>query len=291
MRILEDLYDRLWLHPAPACRRNLSTLLERLRLPQLLAPWDPRRDPTYGWRLSGVLEGRRLCLSRCSSGEHQLLAPRYEAEVCNAMRGLLCPGWTCADVGAHIGYMTLLMAKLVGAGGHVYAFEAAPENAQLLQQNVRLNGYERRVTVENCAVADGLEPETTLFAGPSTFEATIMARGWQALCRVPAIALDRYFASGQRLDFIKMDIEGGEVRALPGMKRLLREAGPIVLLEIHDIGGPAVAHLEAAGYVLYDMAFHPVNGDGVRRLRHCLAAPPDATLRSCASLRSTRTTE
>lgn len=79
----------------------------------------------------------------------------YEPEVSSLLVNLIRPGWICVDIGAHLGYFTLLLAHLVGERGRIFAFEALPENARWLMENVALNGFADRVTVENLAIADG----------------------------------------------------------------------------------------------------------------------------------------
>ena len=206
---------------------------------------------------TGPLAGLRL---RLPSGLETLYVNEsYEPEVAAALARLVRSGWICVDVGAHIGYFTLLLARLVGEEGTVLAFEAAPDNARLLAQNVKLNKLESRVLVENLAVADGpaeveLYParaggstEWTLDEAFASREDTLPTERHGVPVR--AVALDDYLPSGARLELVKMDIEGAEATAIPGMRRLLREAQPIVLLEFHrEVGWPAVEELRACGY-------------------------------------------
>ena len=72
----------------------------------------------------------------------------WEPNVTAAFRRVLAPGDVCLDIGAHIGYYTLLAARLVGPRGHVYAFEPSPENYRRLRVNVDLNGLRNVITVE-----------------------------------------------------------------------------------------------------------------------------------------------
>jgi FkbM family methyltransferase len=145
------------------------------------------------------------------------------------------------DVGAHKGYFTLLLAKLVGERGRVIAFEAHPDNAATTRKHAAVNGVAERVVVENRAVSDGSEPEVTLYFGRegSSFEWNILGRdvlgrATEAVLRVPATTLDAHFAPGERIDFLKMDIEGAEAMALPGMHRLLAESRPVLVVEFHS---------------------------------------------------------
>ena len=75
------------------------------------------------------------------------------AEVTTFLKAHVGPGQTAIDLGANIGYFTLLLAQLVGQDGQVVAFEPDPENFQLLERNVRANGY-TNVAVRREAVAD-----------------------------------------------------------------------------------------------------------------------------------------
>src|SRR3954452_10318404 len=88
----------------------------------------------------------------------------YEPEVQDYISGLVGRGWTCADVGAHEGIYTRLLADLVGHSGQVVAFEAHPENAGRLRSSLR-NERRSRVTVENLAVTDGAAEKVTLHPG------------------------------------------------------------------------------------------------------------------------------
>jgi len=226
----------------------LLTLRSWQRLPPILrqaikASWAgwvvklarPQDDTKQVWRLSGALTGHKIKIGHPE--DFQFVDHAYEPEVCAVIAKLVRPGWVCADIGAHVGYMTLLMAKLVGDMGTVVAFEAAPDNVQLLAENIALNGYSHRVQVVQCAVSDGLQDFVSLYRGPSSFETSITAGPRQdARIEVPATSLDRFFAPDARLDFVKMDIEGAEVAAVSGMKRILARQRPIMLVEIHGTG-------------------------------------------------------
>jgi FkbM family methyltransferase len=180
----------------------------------------------------------------------------YEPELQAALRELVRPGAVVYDVGANIGYVSLLLAKAAGETGHVYAFEALPENAKRWRKNVELNGMNSRLSLFAGAV--------TQTAGPVRFQVHSSggmgkAAGsagrddkYQSEVTVDGISLDE-FVYGQGNpppQAVKMDIEGGEVLALPGMRRVLAEARPLMLLELHGSESSRVAWetLTAAGY-------------------------------------------
>lgn len=198
----------------------------------------------------------------------------YEPEVSSMLLNLIRPGWTCVDVGAHLGYFTLLLAHLVGERGHVFAFEALPENAGWLRKNVALNGFTTRVTIENLAVTDGKEPTVWLNAPLHyTSEWSIVRPSpVHRSIKVRATSLDQYFAQGPKVDFIKMDIEGAEHLALQGSRALLLRDRPLCLVELHgEEGQRAVRFLMAVGYRVEDLEGQPLSDPPFPR--HILARP------------------
>jgi FkbM family methyltransferase len=209
----------------------------------------------------------------------------YEPDVCRTIERLVQSGWICADVGANVGVITQLLARLVGPAGRVIAFEAHPENVRLLRDNVGVNGYAKQVKVEHLAVSDGSRDRLWLFPGRagSSAEWNIVGHDVEGIrtdpeLEVPARSLDDYFPAGSRLDLVKIDVEGAEAQVLAGMRRLLREARPVAVIEFHDeVGWAGRTELFAAAYDLYDMSgrrLDPVHD--VRRVYHCLALPPAA---------------
>jgi FkbM family methyltransferase len=139
------------------------------------------------------------------------------------------------------------------------------------------------VTVENLAVTDGAEPSVWLHPGRGRADGewNVVGYGVDGFQTAPelevaATSLDAYVASGERLDFVKIDVEGAEGQVLAGMRRLLREARPIVLIEFHDDEGwGGRHHLLEAGYRLETLDGHAVAPDAPR-IYHCLAFPPAA---------------
>jgi FkbM family methyltransferase len=187
----------------------------------------------------------------------------YEPMVAQALCRLIQPGWVCADVGAHLGYFTLLLAHLVGEEGHVFAFEARPENCRWLEENIALNRLTARVTVENLAVSDG--SQTFVYLNAPAYYTTewsiVRASPVHRSLEVQAIALDQYFAKGPHVNFIKMDIEGAEYLALQGMRRLLQRDRPISPIELHGEEGQMAAELlNGSEYTLTDLEGQPIAG-------------------------------
>jgi FkbM family methyltransferase len=195
----------------------------------------------------------------------------YEPAVTAALTRLATPGDMCADLGAHIGYFTLLMAKLSGPEGRVFSFEASPENARMVRRNVRINRLGDRVTVEEAAVMGQTSQAVPVFAGRAggsmewTTDEKFASRddpghpNRAPALEIRGVALDDYFEPGSRLDLVKMDIEGAESQAVPGMVRVLREARPTIVLEFHrEVGWPAIPALAEAGYAFSSLEGEPL---------------------------------
>jgi FkbM family methyltransferase len=194
---------------------------------------------------AGGLAGMKLELDLQAEKTYWL--GTYEPELQAAIANLVQPGWVVFDVGANIGYITLLLARAVGEGGRVVAFEPLPENMRRMQRNLALNGLQGRVECLSVAVIDQTR-EVEFLTGPSHKMGKVQGSAGQekveygATLRVPGYSLDEYAHRVGVLhpDLIKMDIEGGEILALPGMQGLLSAKRPVVFLELH---GPQAAQV------------------------------------------------
>jgi len=187
------------------------------------------------------------------------------------------PGWTCADVGAHVGNITETLVRLVGHRGRVVAFEAHPTNAEALRARFKRS---RIVEVVNAAVGDGTVDRVGLFAGRHDHSTEWNVLGHDVagvptrqVLEVPAVSLDAWFAPGQSLDFVKIDVEGAEGLVLAGMRRLLREARPVLAVEFHDDEAwLSRRELVDAGYALSRPDGSPIDPADARAY-HVIARP------------------
>ena len=157
----------------------------------------------------------------------------YEPHVSAVMRELLDEGDVVVDVGANVGWFTLLAASLVGEKGKVHAVEANAKNVALLHRSLLRNGFLERVHIHPVAASN--RPDTLVLA-PQAGSNGIVDEGWWFASQfdvqlVHALALDDLLDSVDRLDLVKMDIEGGEYRALQGFRGLLERFRPHVLTE------------------------------------------------------------
>ncbi|HZZ19425.1 MAG TPA: FkbM family methyltransferase [Opitutaceae bacterium] len=150
---------------------------------------------------------------------------------------LIKPGMNIVDVGANVGLYTLFMAGLAGPGGRVTAFEPDPDNVEILRENCSENGA-GNVDIRHCAL--GAE------AGRLSLHRLILNSGENHLGRqersafsstmdVDVQAFDTLFPSA-RLDFVKVDVQGWELKVLSGMEAALRRSKPVIFLEFWPDG-------------------------------------------------------
>jgi FkbM family methyltransferase len=177
---------------------------------------------------------------------------------------LLGPGMTVFDVGANLGMYTLLAARRVGLAGRLHAFEPTPAVAERLEGNVRLNALPN-VVVNRTAVSD-TAGVATFYLGAASDRNTL-GPGGGTPTSVATVTLDDYVTSHGLggVDVLKMDVEGAEVMALRGARRLLEGPGaPVLLVEFNEAAlrraGAGVAELrgllEGHGYRCSTLGSH-----------------------------------
>jgi FkbM family methyltransferase len=187
--------------------------------------------------LGGAARGARLELDL--SSEKRYWMGTYEPEVQELLHGAIRPGDVVYDVGANIGFFTIVAGRL---GARVYAFEPAPENAARIARNIELNGLDADVC--EAAVWDG-EGGVSLVAGDSGSEWETVAGGG-----VRSVTLDAFARAHVPPDVLKIDVEGAECRVLRGAHEVLRRPPRLVVCEAH--GHEAVAEVRAllAGWTI-----------------------------------------
>lgn len=126
------------------------------------------------------------------------------------------------DIGAHIGYYTLIAAKLVGGTGKVYSFEPDQKNFQLLKKNIEVNGY-RNVVLINKAVSNRSGMDYLYLNKKNTGDHRIFDSGEKRKSiPIETVTLDDFFRKNKiKLDLIKMDIQGSEAFAFQGAKEII----------------------------------------------------------------------
>ena len=210
----------------------------------------------------------------------------WESHVTEWLGRILEPGQVFVDVGANIGYFTLLAATRVGPEGRCIAVEAHPRLAELLQRNVIVNGFHGFVTVWPCAA---WSETTTLklhlrrhFASNSSMgsigDVALGRLGdTEDIVEVAARSLDEVLAEQPRVDVIKVDVEGSEVQVFTGLARTLAanpgvtvmfEWSPSQITDVGDDAGALLDLLERHGlrFRLLENDLQPIDRLGLLRL-------------------------
>jgi len=177
---------------------------------------------------------------------HLLLDGEWESWVTKVFLKTLREGMTVVDVGANVGYYTLLAARAVGPHGKVFGFEPEPRNFELMRRSVEANGFNAWTTLSSKAVADRAgATQLHIFVdgyGASHSLFAELVPGAKRHIPVETISLDDFFAGGTRIDLVKLDAEGAEAAIWRGMKRILEE-NPHITFFLEFASG----HLRAAG--------------------------------------------
>ena len=169
--------------------------------------------------------------------ERLMWAGAYERELVDLFKRVLGPGMVALDVGANIGYFSALAAGLVGPTGLVHSFEPAPTCFSQLKRNLAAFSW---ADASPFAVADE--------SGIARFHLSEQPNqtGWGSLLAdekgvmqetgVQVVTLDQWVRQQgiRRIDFIKMDVEGAEYRALLGATELLQKCRPLIVAELNS---------------------------------------------------------
>jgi FkbM family methyltransferase len=176
----------------------------------------------------GELDGAKLMLRDKTDLWGYIQNNIYEPQETNLLKKIIKPTDICIDIGANIGYYTILLSKL---GKWVHAFEPEPSNYKILEKNVALNNI-TNVTLDNRAVTNSEIPTKLYLCHDSHGMHRIFS---SRLCstqfiNVPSTAIDYVLPIA---DFVKIDTEGSEFGVLKGMVNLIQRCSPTLLLEWH----------------------------------------------------------
>lgn len=231
------------------------------------------RDLSLSLRLDSAEYTEGPMLSALSAGQF------YEPEVSYFLTNVLEAGDTFIDVGAHVGYFSMLAAQVVGPEGKVYAFEPEPRNAARIREHVTLNRLDNIALLEQAVGEEDGEVELHVNADNSGGHALwdVGEHPYNTLSRarheVRKVARGTLFqllgpTVGQRIRVVKIDVEGSELGVLKGaMLLLMAREIPYVICEINEFalakmgatGRGMRAFMQACGYACYRMSAEAPN--------------------------------
>jgi FkbM family methyltransferase len=169
---------------------------------------------------------------------HLYLFSTYELPTTNFVRRFLKEGDVVLDIGANIGYMSLFFAQCVGTSGKVYAFEPEQENYQALLANIALNSAQN-IMPQRQAATD-VEKMLKLYLAQDNFGAHSTVFNDETLTdkyeEIQGAPLDTFVQKNQldKIALVKIDVEGAEYEVLQGMKQILKQQRPILIVELND---------------------------------------------------------
>lgn len=156
----------------------------------------------------------------------------YEPHVTAIFRDRLKPGMNVLDIGANIGYFTMLSAFLVKSIGSVMAIEPNAANAKLLEASRRANSFDNVVVVQAAAGREiGLLVLNASHSNGTTAQLSDNVRSLIDSITVPSLKLDDLIPANKNIDFIKIDVEGAEYNAMLGAAGTIKRCKPIIASE------------------------------------------------------------
>jgi FkbM family methyltransferase len=207
------------------------------------------------WVCTEIPHGLRLWVDLSDAGVSAgCLQGNWEPTETDLILSLLSPGDTFIDVGANIGWFTLLAAHAVGGSGKVYAFEPRTDRRARLEQSIAENGFETRCVVEAAALGT-TACDTTLGwvpsernPGHSFIMPSAPIEGAETIETISVRALDSFNIPGP-VRLIKIDVEGAEPQAIAGAMELITRDRPILLLELFPQWLSAVSNITTLDFV------------------------------------------
>ncbi len=230
-----------------------------LRLPLKLIP---------GGMVLPILQGRlREKKWIVGAGEHGYWLGSYELNKRLAFERIVTPGSVVYDIGANVGFFSLLASVLTGTEGQVYAFEPLPRNIHYLRQHIQINKLEN-IDVIEAAVSDHTG-EAYFDLGASSAMGHLATQGE---IKVQMVSLDSLVDEGriEAPEVMKVDVEGAEYDVLLGGRNLLETQRPILFLDTHDRKAHhlTISLLEELGY-----RFEILDEKNMRETRELIAFP------------------
>ena len=206
--------------------RRLSVALPKLLLP------SPEKT---GKHILKTIHGFRLLIDPSVDNGVELALftnGTYEEGTVDQLKKILKPGDTFLDVGANIGWMSLIASKAVGANGKVIAIEANPNTLPILQHNLALNEA-KNVEVLGIAVSDQ-QGEALLYENWNVNRggASLLSQDGENGISVKVETLDRLFSPETPLHVVKIDVEGLEPQVIVGGKEWFTQQQPVFVFEI-----------------------------------------------------------
>lgn len=227
-----------------------------------LRPQPSRLEPLIEWCLEHGFRARDSTIQRgagkglrfnCGGGSISFVFGTHELGLQRLLQLLARPEMAFYDVGANVGFYSMIVGRLVGAKGHVVAFEPLPENARWIAHNAALNGF-AHVALRPEALG-GEDGDASFIVSADTQLGKLASAGAPppnpaGEVRVKLRRLDSVLAEDALPppDLIKIDVEGAELEVLEGSRQILRRYRPNLIIDLHGTNAGVAAFLEQLDY-------------------------------------------
>jgi FkbM family methyltransferase len=268
LRVLSWLID----HPIP---RKIAAMQHSNRF--VHGAWERVSRPLR-WRPIPILSGPGRGLRINLHGSAVAFATgTAERPLQSALMSELKPGATFFDIGANVGFITILAAKLVGPTGRVIAFEPVPENVAAIRENLALNDITWAEVIDT-AVSSEPGTASLIVSDVSAFSRLAdisIPTGARTTIEVVVNSIDAFLRSGEQPapDLVKIDVEGAELDVIAGMRETLSTHRPVILCEVHDCNVAYAELMESVGYAPINLDEENVPVEHGHRNAHTLARP------------------
>jgi FkbM family methyltransferase len=242
-----------------------STWLRHVALQVLARVGQHDATITHHW-----IPGKKVHLHRFRHKGYWFYGRAREEKTMRAFAALIAKGDTVIELGAHIGYISLYLADLVGANGQVYVFEPSPDNLSYTRRN--LKGEPAVTLVEQAAndkvgvatfFVEGLTGQnSTLVENYSVFsenrDRAFSHEDYRRI-EVPTTTVDLFVAeNGLEPSFMKIDVEGAELACLRGSLETLKRFRPKLMVEVTHEQEAVLKLMTGLGYRIYDCDLNPI---------------------------------
>jgi FkbM family methyltransferase len=181
---------------------------------------------------------------------HHVVGGAYEPKIAEIFNRYVKPGMAVVDIGANIGYFTMLLASLVELSGLVVAVEPNPENVKLLEASRRVNGFDQVLVIQAAAGRQtGLLALNVSHSNGMTGELPGDANAIFSACPVQCFALDAILPEDRQIDLVKIDTEGAELNALIGLSGTIDRDHPVIVSEFSPGMLPGISHCSGPEYL------------------------------------------
>jgi FkbM family methyltransferase len=236
-------------------RKILSNRQGQALPPSVLPSWQDQtlarlvRDVDFIKRRTATYLGEGIALT-CLADESPILVNAndyggpmnllgggvYEMDNLEVLFSYLKPDSVVLDIGANLGFFSLQLSKRLRGKGHVHAFEPHPGLQDLANRTIHVNGLRKVVTIHGFGLSDSEGPAQLLYPRHHLGGGRLRPTGWQPNREDDFTVIDSHLRRlddvlpDARVDLVKIDVEGHELRVLRGMRRTIKSSATIVIL-------------------------------------------------------------